>query len=275
MILIAAAFALALPQQPERFPAVPEQDARRYDLSLRVDVDQGRLDGTVDYTFTAVEPLTTIRLDARRSEQWQVAFRGLDGAPLEATWADDHVLVHLPQRAEQGQDVRFRAELSGKPVDGFYFKPNRYGAPMAFTDHYSIRARGWLPCEDHPADRAVFATTLRYRADQEAVVFGVEVGEPRPNEKGWRTRRFAGESEIPPYMYALVVGPLARVPEQGDPRLMDHFVYRQDVAKAKQALRHHAAWIAAMERTFGAYPYGKYTTVQCPTRWGGFEAPGN
>ncbi len=30
-----------------------------------------------------------------------------------------------------------------------------------------------------------------------------------------------------------------------------------------------------MERTFGRYPFGKYRTVQCPTRWGGFEAPGN
>ena len=40
-------------------------------------------------------------------------------------------------------------------------------------------------------------------------------------------------------------------------------------------LIHHGKWIAAMESTFGRYPYKKYTTVQCPTRWGGFEAPGN
>ena len=275
MILTAAALALALPQQPERFPAVPAQDARRYELDLQVDVAAGTLRGTVDYTFTALEKLSSIRLDARRSEDWQVTFTTPAGAPLDAAWADDHCVVTLPEPAAAGTDVRFRAALAGTPVDGFYFKANRYGAQMAFTDHYSIRARGWLPCEDHPADRAVFATTLRYPRGQEAVVFGLEPEDSAQSVDGWITRRFVGQSEIPPYMYALVIGPLARVAEAGDARLQDHFVYPQDVDKAKASLVHHAAWIAAMEETFGRYPYGKYTTVQCPTRWGGFEAPGN
>jgi len=275
MILTAAAFALALQQEPERFPAVPAQDARRYELVLKVDLDAEILYGSVRYTFTAREPLTSIRLDAQRSDDWNVTFTTLAGEPLEARWHDGYVVVPTPAPVAKGEDVRFRAELSGKPVDGFYFKKNRYGEPMAFTDHYSIRARGWLPCEDHPSDRAEFVTTLQYRSDQEAVAFGISKGILGPAEKGYVAQHYVGKSEIPPYMYALVVGPLARVPEAGDDRLQDHFVYRKDVDKARRSLVHHAAWIAAMEQTFGAYPYAKYTTVQCPTRWGGFEAPGN
>lgn len=277
MILTAAALALALQQQqpPQRFPAVPEQDARRYELDLKVDLDAGTLHGTVHYRFTARAPLTAIRLDAQRSADWNVRFFSPDGEPMRTEWHEDHCFVQLEREVPLGKDVHFRAELSGKPVDGFYFKENRYGEPMAFTDHYSIRARGWLPCEDHPSDRAVFETTLHYFGDQQAVAFGLSEGVRSPAEKGYVTQRFVGKSEIPPYMYALVVGPLARVAEEGDGRLMDHFVYRKDVDKAKKSLVHHAAWIASMERTFGPYPYGKYTTVQCPTRWGGFEAPGN
>jgi aminopeptidase N len=275
MILTAAALALLLQQQPERFPAQPEQDARRYELDLRVDLDAQQLHGTVVYTFTALQDLTSIRLDAKRSADWTVRFTTMSGQPIEAEWHAEHCIVPLARTAAKGSDVRFRAELSGRPVDGFYFQKNRYGAPMAFTDHYSIRARGWLPCEDHPSDRAVFVTTLRCASDQQAVAFGLSQGVLGPAEKGYVSRRFVGGSEIPPYMYALVVGPLERVAEAGDPRLVDHFVYPEDVAKAKRSLVHHAAWIAAMEATFGAYPYGKYTTVQCPTRWGGFEAPGN
>ena len=275
MLSFAAALAVFLQQGPERFPAAPEQDARRYALDLSVDLDAQRLRGSVHYTFTARAPLTLIRLDAKRSDAWQVRFTTMDGAPIGARWSDEHVDVPIAGGAAEGEDIEFRAELSGVPVDGFYFQKNRYGEPMAFTDHYSIRARGWLPCEDHPSDRAVFTTTLRYSGDQQAVAFGLSEGDPEPTEEGYVTRRFVGKSEIPPYMYALVVGPLARVAEEGDDRLMDHFVYQKDVAKAKESLVHHAAWIASMEQTFGAYPYGKYTTVQCPTRWGGFEAPGN
>ena len=276
-MLILTAAVLALLQQPQvnRFPDQPAQDAIEYDINLRVDMQHRQLDGTVLYTFGAVEPLTTIRLDALHSDRWQVTFTDLDGKPLQAEWEGDHVTLSLSHPVAKGGKVQFRAHLQGQPVDGFYFRANRYGEPMAFTDHYSIRARGWLPCEDHPADRASFKLHLVYPADEQAVAFGVPTGVQTDAPDGWQALDVAGKAEIPPYMFAIVVGPLARVPEAGDPRLVDHFVYRRDLAKAKAALVHEAQWLHLMEQTFGPYSFGKYTTVQCPTRWGGFEAPGN
>lgn len=279
MILFAAlALVSFTPQGPARFPGVPEQDARHYDINLHIDLQKRQLSGYVDYTFTAVEELKTIRLDARRSDAWQVTFLDAKGtSELKSDWGKDHVVVTLPTTAKKGSDVHFRARLRGTPVDGFYFKRNRYGDLMAFTDHYSIRARGWLPCEDHPGDRAKFSVRMTYREGNEAIAFGLAASGLQSIEepKGYRTQVLTGQSEIPPYMFAIVVGPLARIREAGDKRLVDHLVYKQDVAKAKAELVNHAAWIAAMEQKFGSYPYGKYMTVQCPTRWGGFEAPGN
>ncbi|MCA8965682.1 MAG: hypothetical protein H6838_07540 [Planctomycetes bacterium] len=278
-LLTTAVLLLQQPQEPStlRFPDQPAQDALEYAIRLTVDMQRKELQGTVLYTFAAVEPLTTIRLDAQHSDAWRVQFTDLAGAPLPAEWQDDHVTLTLPQPAAKGEKVQFRGTMQGKPIDGFYFRDNRYGEPMAFTDHYSIRARGWLPCEDHPADRARFTLHLVYPEAEEAVGFGV----PQPQDevaevpRGYRALDLAGTAEIPPYMFAIVVGPLARVHEDGDPRIVDHFVYRRDVDKAKVALVHDAAWLRQMEQTFGPYAYGKYTTVQCPTRWGGFEAPGN
>lgn len=281
MFLIAAVALANLtptPQGPARFPAVPEQDARHYEIHLNIDLAQQQLTGHVDYTFTAVEELTSIRLDAQHSKDWQVTFRDpQNDAELNSTWGESHVIVTLPKPAPKGSDVHFSATLRGKPVDGFYFKKNRYGDLMAFTDHYSIRARGWLPCEDHPGDRAKFTLRMTYPDGNAAVAFGMPVnGQPdQVAENGLHTLVLTGAEEIPPYMFALVVGPLARVAEPGSPLLADHLVYKQDAAKAKAELVHHAAWIQSMEHAFGAYPYGKYMTVQCPTRWGGFEAPGN
>ena len=278
IVVTAAVLSCQAPQAPGRFPAVPAQDARHYELDLHVDLAARRLTGTVDYTFTAVEELATIRLDARRSEDWSIAFRDALGRELALAWYEDHVVLTLPEPAAPGTEVRFQAQLAGTPVDGFYFRENRYGELMAFTDHYSIRARGWLPCEDHPGDRARFSARIVYPEDAEVVGFGMPIeadaGDADP-PVGFEAVDLAGRSEIPPYMFAVVVGPLARLAEAGDARIQDHFVYRQDLAKAKPMLVNHAAWLQAMEAAFGEYPYGKYTTVQCPTRWGGFEAPGN
>ena len=279
MLLFATAvFSCSLPQATERFPAIPDQDARHYELALHVDMGRRHLSGTVDYTFTALEELSTIRLDARRSADYQVDFVDEAGRELAAEWHDDYVVLTLPEPVAKGADLRFRAQLAGMPVDGFYFRENRYGDLMAFTDHYSIRARGWLPCEDHPGDRARFSAQIVYPEGMEIVGFGMpdalassEVEVP----DGYQAVAWTGQSEIPPYMFALVIGPLVRVAEAGDARIADHLVYRQDRDKAASALVNHAAWMGAMEQAFGDYPYGKYTTVQCPTRWGGFEAPGN
>ncbi|MGE3171026.1 MAG: M1 family metallopeptidase [Planctomycetota bacterium] len=278
-LLLSLIAARAAPQEP-RFPDRPAQDALSYALDLTVDPAAARLEGTVAYRFRALEePLTAIRLDARRSDAWSVRFTR-DGAPWDGDWGEDHVVLTLPAPVLPGGEVTFQAALSGTPVDGFYFQDNAHGERMAFTDHYSIRARGWLPCEDHPADRARFSLRLRYPEGNEACAYGVEVPADAADAaadaapEGWRLLHTASDVEIPPYMWAMVIGPLTRVPEAGDARLCDHLVYRQDVDRAKAMLVHHAAWIAAMERTFGPYPFGKYMTVQCPTRWGGFEAPG-
>jgi aminopeptidase N len=277
ILYVAAALAISYPQGSTRFPSSPAQDARHYDISLRIQLDKQQLDGHVDYTFTAKSELESIRLDAKRSSDWNVTFHDTTGHELKADWGSEHVIVQLPAPVAKGSDVTFRANLHGSPVDGFYFKENRYGDLMAFTDHYSIRARGWLPCEDHPSDRARFSLRVTYPIGNEIVGFGVPNTDEMESVEadGFRSTQFHSSSEIPPYMFAVVVGPLARVAELGDPRLVDHLVYKQDVAKAKAALVNHAAWIASMEAAFGRYPYGKYTTVQCPTRWGGFEAPGN
>lgn len=279
MILFAAlALATLSPQGPERFPGVPQQDARHYDIHLYIDMAKQELQGHVEYTFTAVEDLETIRLDAQRSDNYHVTFMSADNTTeLTSKWGDGHVIVSMMKPVKKGSDVRFRAQLRGKPVDGFYFKNNRYGDLMAFTDHYSIRARGWLPCEDHPGDRAKFSVSMTYPEGNEAVAFGMRPQSMQrpPAIEGLRMQVLRGKSEIPPYMFAIVIGPLARVTESGDKRLTDHLVYKQDVNKAKAELVNHTAWIAAMEKAFGDYPYSKYMTVQCPTRWGGFEAPGN
>ncbi|MEZ6037130.1 MAG: M1 family aminopeptidase [Planctomycetota bacterium] len=276
-ILLAAGIVPAQeqPNANQRYGDVVGQDARDYTISLRVDVAKKELVGIANYTFVAEQPLTSLRLDARRSDTWQVTFFDHAGKEMATEWAEEHVVLTLPKPAAAGDQLQFTAHLQGTPVDGFYFADNRYGEALAFTDHYSIRAHGWLPCEDNPADRAHFALRLEYPEGMEAVAYGAMKSEPGEHRDGFRALTATTDTEIPPYMFAIVVGPFARVHEDGDARLVDHLVYARDADKAAPLLTHHAQWLHKMEQTFGPYAFGKYTTVQCPTRWGGFEAPGN
>lgn len=259
---------------PAAFGDRAGQDALAYRLELDVDPRARRLRGLVRYRFRAARPLSSIRLDARRGPQWSVTFEDPEARPLVAQWGDGFVDVEVGPVAP-GAEVAFLARLRGTPPDGFYFRPSRYGDPLAFTDHYSIRARGWLPCEDHPADRARFELRLTFPAGMKAVASGGRVETAGPAPEGRSVLETATRTDIPPYMFAIVVGDYAEVVEKGDPRLVPHLVYPEDVAHARPLLVHHAAWLRRMESAFGEYPFAKYMVVQCPTRWGGFEAPGN
>lgn len=252
----------------------PLADALAYELQLRLDPAARRVEGTVHYRFRAQSALPALTLDSAAAGGWQVQFLDAAGQPLAAQWDGDRVAVTLSRPVAAGEEFGFSARLSGTPPSGLYFEKTRYGEPCVFTDHFPVRARGWLPCEDHPNDRAAFALALTVPAGFE--VIGSGGLEPAPAAaEGLVTHAFRTRSDLPTYLLAFAAAPFARVAEEGDARLLPHFIYAKDVPRARLALKHHAAWMQHMEQAFGPYPYEKYTTVQIPTRWGGMENAGN
>ncbi len=285
----------ALPQAPAApvasYRGYPEADALRYALHLRLDPRERRLEGWVEARFRALEELRVLKLDSVAGEGWERSFEDLEGRPLSFTQDGDRVLLDPGRTLAAGEVFAFRVRLEGRPPDGLYFFDTRYGEPCAFTDHFSVRARGWLPCEDDPSDRARFALELEIPEGFDAVCSGrgrrLEAGEAwpedspvppaarRPVAEGWFGWVSRPEEPLPTYLLALAVAPFARVEEGGDPRLVPHRIYRKDLPRARRGLVHHAEWLALLEETFGPYPYQKYCVVQVPTRWGGMENAGN
>mgnify|MGYP001182540300 CR=1 FL=1 len=257
-------------------------DALSYSIELQVNPsakeNDGYLSGRVDYLFRAQEDLDAVHLDSVIGPFWHPVFQQ-GGKQLKASWEGDKVTVQLAQPVAAGKEFKFSALLGpGIPPHGFRFGKNRHNQPTAWTDHFSIRARGWLPCEDNPADRAIFKTIVRYPKGTRAVASGVpQNGEEwsRLQKDGWMFSERETVAEIPPYLYAIGVGPWDEVIEGGEARLRPHLVWTRDKPKARRGLLHHAAWMKTMEEVFGPYSYGKYLVVQVPTRWGGMENAGN
>ncbi|MCH2100526.1 MAG: M1 family metallopeptidase [Planctomycetes bacterium] len=261
-------------EQTKPHEGIEIQDFLSYAIRLELDSREAGLRGTVDYEVQAVgQVLTEVALHARVSEDYKVRFLSAAGEALEAHHDGVAWIVQMPSSVADGDTVNFRAELDGHPVDGMYWAESRYGDPFLYTDHFPERARGWLPCEDHPSDRARFELTIEVPSKRDQVACTGKLQSMEIDEgMRWTART---QSDISSYMLAIAVGPYSRVAEEGDPRLDPHYVYRKDKAKARRALKWHAGWIETLEDRFGPYAYAKYTTVQVPTRWGGMENPGN
>ncbi|NQU47570.1 MAG: hypothetical protein HQ519_02890 [Planctomycetes bacterium] len=276
-LLLAIAQQVATPDH-SRFIGYPEQDAINYALKLNLDPAKPGLAGSCVYTFISeVDDLKFIRLDLLHAEQYQVNFTSMDGATLSSQSDAIGLMVSLPKAAAKGEEIKFQAHFEGMPADGIYWKKSRYGKPVVYTDHFSTLARGWFPCEDYPGDRASFeieVTTPGMKNQVACSGVGTQLmgrSDTAVPSSVWVSKT---KSDISTYMLAIAVGEYVRLEEKGDPRLEPHFVYAKDLAKARRGLNRHAEWMALMEKQFGPYAYGKYTTVQVPTRWGGMENPG-
>lgn len=269
--------AFLLLQEPAAAPAwtgYPQQDALRYEVTLRADFAARTLAGSARIRVRALAPLEELQLDFNSGASWKTAFTDAAGAPLQARFTERQVTVPLGRRVAVNEEVEVVASFSGVPVDGLEFAKNRYGEWFLVADPFGTRTRGWLPCEDFVGDRASWKIDLTVPAGMEAIGAG-DWQEVKGGDAA--LRRFTGETraDMPPTLFAFAAGPWERVPETGDPRLQPHFVYPKDAADARLGLQHHAEWMQIMETTFGPYLWEKFTTAQVPTRWGGVEYPGN
>jgi aminopeptidase N len=254
------------------FADYPQQDAISYDIKLEI-LPTGKVQGSVEYHFKALEKLAVIYLDRTASEQWQVNFSQLDGNEIKVESTPFQYQVMLPFVASPGDDIVFSAEFKGWPADGLYRERNYLGDTYFFSDGFPSRTRAWLPCEDSNADRAQFSLELTAPAGWSAIGSGAWTTSTTAN--GGSVSLGHTQSPIPPSLFAFAAGPFARVNEDGDDRFLPHYVFPQDAEIAAKYLVHHATWMKWMEDKFGDYLYAKFTTVQIPTRWGGMEYPGN
>lgn len=154
----------------------------RVDLDL--DVEAGRIAGSVTHTLRALKPgLRQIRLNCVALEVSEAAVGGERvefeypvSSDLSTSWIDaaqtrgstDELVVHLPESPAIDAEVELTVTYSGSPTQGLYFIRPEKGVP---EKRYEVWAQGegadnryWIPCFDYPNDKATYEGI--YRVDK-------------------------------------------------------------------------------------------------------------
>ena len=66
----------------------------------------------------------------------------------------DRLVIVLDNTAVEGSEGIFTIDYSGIPADGLIISNNKFGRRTFFADNWPDRARNWIPCVDHPYDKA-------------------------------------------------------------------------------------------------------------------------
>ncbi len=275
--VVAAALA-AVPSDPER--GVSEALARarasairdvRYDVVLRIPGDRVRpVEGRVTVRFTLRAPTDVVLDFAQAAERVRAVRSGDREVPFTARNGHIVVAADVTRAGENAIAVEFVAgdEALNRGEDFLYtlFVPSR--AQLAF------------PCFDQPDLKARYTLTLTLPASWQVAANAAEAAEPRAEEPGTVTRRFAETKPLPTYLFAFAAGRFSVETATRNGREMRMLHRETDAAKVARNKEPifdlHATAMAWLEDYTGIpYPFGKFDFVLIPSfQFGGMEHAG-
>ena len=237
------------------FPGI---DVQHYDIDISYDPSTLMVDGTVTAEIAATSSLDVVLLDSAGPVVDEVT---VDGDPVEFATTPTELVVPLASPIDAGDtiEVSVSYSLEARADDSVSFPPLGWYATEggSYVLNEPDAARTWMPCNDHPSDKATFGFTLTVPAGLTAVANGalvehrtegdheVWVWEQDEQQATYLTQLLTGDYEIVEGTSASGV-PLLSVALSADAAWLE---------------RYHELTIQQMaffEQWFGPYPLDRY-----------------
>ncbi len=274
---------------PETVSVEPARDAHSYavpevarvthvSLDLTPDFAVHRLSGGATLTVKRGPGAERIVLDSRELTIKRVTDgkgRALDfnvGAAKE--FLGSPLTIALPA---EGDSLTIEYQTSPTAAAVQWLSPVQTAGrklPFLFTQGQAILTRTWVPTQDSPGVRQTYDAIIRVPAGMRAVMSADHVP-PEAGEKDDQGRavfRFRMNKPIPPYLFALAVGDIAFAPLG---RITGVYAEPSVVGRAANEFVEVDKMVAAAERLFGPYRWGRYDILVLPPSFpfGGMENP--
>jgi leukotriene-A4 hydrolase len=252
--------------------------ARVTHIALDLDADFGaqRLSGSATLDLLAAPGAHEIVLDDNGLEIQAIADAA--GHPLRWALGEGNALHGRPLTIEIGAARRVRISYRTAPDAGAlqWLTPEQTVGkhhPYLLSQGESILNRSWIPTQDSPGIRQTWEARITAPASLRAVMSGERLtpnGEPAG--RGRRTWRFRMVHPVAPYLIAIAIGDIAfrplgpRTGVYAEPGMLD---------AAAHELADTERMVAAAERLYGRYRWGRYDMIVLPPSfpYGGMENP--
>jgi aminopeptidase N len=178
----------------------------------------------------------------------------------------------LSQPAAKNDTATYTINYKGIPADGLIISKNKYGRRTFFADNWPDRGHNWLPCNDHPADKAPVEFIVTAPQHYQVVANGVQVEETNlPGNK----KLTHWKEDVPVSTKVMVIG-VADFAVQQSGMInncipVSSWVYPEDRNKGFHDYAQAAEILPWYIRQVGPYAYKKLANVQSKTTFGGLE----
>jgi aminopeptidase N len=245
-------------------------------LDLKADFASKRIAGTATLDVQAKPDAKEIVLDSKGLEVKAVIDEG--GKPLRYALGKADPELGAPLTVELNGAKRIRiAYVSAPDAEALqWLTPEQTAGkkhPFLFSQGQAILNRSWIPTQDSPGIRQTWEARIVVPEPLRAVMSGERLTpEGEPAEGGGRAFRFRMDKPVAPYLIALAAGDIAF--QALGPRTG---VYAEPatIRAAADELVDTEKMVAAAERLYGPYRWGRYDMIVLPPAfpYGGMENP--
>lgn len=139
----------------DRYPRNPHADIIHYEFNLVLNDSTNRIEGRtlIDVSLINADSIVfDLRNDGDKGTGMHVASVSSDQDKILWRHKNDRLAITFTDKVSGIK--RFIIEYSGIPADGLIISNNKFGNRVFFADHWPDRAQNYLPCIDHPYDKA-------------------------------------------------------------------------------------------------------------------------
>jgi len=257
-------------------------DILHYCFRINLNDSTDQIEGSARITISLANPCKFAELDLtsiKSSGKGMVVSRvETDSSPLPFQHENDRLRIDLPEKQQVPGQLTITINYSGIPADGLIISRNKFGERTFFGDNWPDRARNWLPCVDHPSDKATVEFIVTAPEKYKIVSNGWLQSEyPVTGTHNTRERVTHWIEDVPVPTKVMVIGAADFAWEtagfsKGIP--VQTWVYSQDRVPGFIDYKPAADIVTFYQDLIGPYSYEKLANVQSRTIFGGMENSG-
>ncbi|KDA05013.1 peptidase M1 [Microbacterium sp. CH12i] len=238
----------------------PHISVSHYDLTLDYKVTTNRLSGTAVVRGTAVASTKTIALDLVGLRATKVRVTGAKAASFRQT--DRKLRITLPSELAPGDEFEATILYAGAPRP----RRTRWGTigweeleDGVLVASQPTGAATWFPCNDVPADKAMYRISVSTDAGYTVAVTGREVS--RTTRGGKTTWVYESVAPTATYLATVQIGRYT-TEQVALGSVSARLIYPQPLAARVHAdFADLGQMMSVFEETFGPYPFEDYVAI--------------
>lgn len=251
-------------------------DVEHYHFEITLSDDNDSIHGNAEITALFKEHVKEVSLDlaGRKADGKGMLVSAVkqNGNDVGFTQEAEHIIIHA--EAAKNSKATYTITYQGQPFDGLIIDKNKFNNRTFFSDNWPNRAHYWIPCNDHPSDKATVEFIITAPEHYQVVCNGLQVEET--NLPGHlKLTHWKEEVAISTKIFALGVADFA-VNYSGNVNCIPVYGWVYPEQK-EQGFKDYARTKGILDwyiQHVGPYSFEKLANVQSKTIFGGVENAG-